>query len=85
MILAVDVGNTETMLGLFEARDVRTSWRLATEHRRTGDEIALLLRGLIDAEFGSKSFPVERAVIASVVPPLDRSWTEACERPSSPE
>jgi len=80
MILAVDIGNTETMLGLFEGREVRASWRLATEHRRTGDEIALLLRGLIDVEFGSKPWPVERAAIASVVPPLNRSWTEACER-----
>ena len=65
MILAVDIGNTETVLGLFEGRDVRVSWRLATEHRRTGDEIALLLRGLIDVEFGSESWAVERAVILS--------------------
>jgi type III pantothenate kinase len=80
MILAVDIGNTETVLGLFEGRDIRVSWRLATEHRRTGDEIALLVRGLIEVEFGSGSWPVERAVIASVVPPLDRPWSEACER-----
>ena len=81
MILAVDIGNTETMLGLFEGREVRASWRLATEHRRTGDEIALLLRGLIDVEFGSQSsWPVDRAIIASVVPPLDRPWAEAFDR-----
>jgi type III pantothenate kinase len=80
MILAVDIGNTETMLGLFEGREVRASWRLATEHRRTGDEIALLVRGLIEVEFGKGQQQVERAIIASVVPPLDRSWTEAFAR-----
>ncbi len=80
MILAVDIGNTETMLGLFEGREERASWRLATEVRRTGDEVALLLRGLIGAELGSEPWPVARGVIASVVPPLDRSWTQAFER-----
>ncbi len=80
MILAVDIGNTETMLGLFEGREERASWRLATEVRRTGDEIALLLRGLIGVELGPEPWPVARGVIASVVPPLDRSWTQAFER-----
>lgn len=80
MILAVDIGNTETMLGLFEARDERATWRLATERRRTGDEIALLIRGLIGAELGAAPWPVTRGVIASVVPPLDRPWTQAFER-----
>jgi type III pantothenate kinase len=80
MIIAVDIGNTETMLGLFEGREERASWRLATEVQRTGDEVALLLRGLIGAELGAEPWPVARGVIASVVPPLDRSWTQAFER-----
>ena len=80
MILAVDIGNTETMLGLFDGREARASWRLATEHRRTGDEIALLVRGLVEVELGQGEHGIERAVIASVVPPLDRSWTEAFAR-----
>lgn len=80
MILAVDVGNTETMLGLFEGQEERASWRLATDMRRTGDELALLLRGLIGAEFGAEPWPISRGVIASVVPPLDRSWSQAFDR-----
>lgn len=80
MILAVDVGNTETMVGLFEGRAERVSWRLTTVRQRTGDEIALTIRGLLDAEFGRDQWPVERVAIASVVPPLNPSWTDACAR-----
>lgn len=80
MILAVDVGNTETMVGLFEGREERVSWRIATERQRTGDEIALTLRALLEAEFGRDGWPVQRAAIASVVPPLNPAWTAACSR-----
>lgn len=75
MILAVDVGNTETLLGLYEASDVRRSWRISTQHHPTGDEMALLLGGLLGEELDGGA--VERAVIASVVPAIDRSWDEA--------
>lgn len=80
MILAVDIGNTETMIGAFEGRDVLDSWRIATERHRTGDEIALTLRGLLDARFDPEAWPIQRGVIASVVPRLDRAWTEAFSR-----
>jgi type III pantothenate kinase len=79
MILAVDVGNTETMLGLFENYEPADSWRLATERHRTGDEIALQLRALLAARPEGTALP-ERVVVASVVPELDRAWDEACER-----
>lgn len=80
MIVAIDIGNTETMIGLFEGREVVESWRIATERHRTGDEIALTLRGLLASRFREDPWPVERGVIASVVPPLDRAWTDAFER-----
>jgi len=79
MIVAIDIGNTETMVGVFEGREVRDSWRIATERHRTGDEIALTLRGLL-ADLGDGGWPAERGVIASVVPPLDRAWGEAFAR-----
>lgn len=80
MIVAIDIGNTETMVGLFAGRDVRDSWRVATERHRTGDEIALTLRGLLAGPLGGEAWNVDRGIIASVVPPLDRAWTEAFER-----
>ena len=70
MVVAIDIGNTETMIGLFEGRDVRDSWRIATERHRTGDEIALTLRGLLGGGLSQEGWTAERGVIASVVPPL---------------
>ena len=80
MIVAIDIGNTETMIGLFEGREVVDSWRIATERHRTGDEIALTLRGLLGVGLDATDRAVERGVIASVVPPLDRAWTDAYGR-----
>lgn len=83
MILAVDIGNTETVLGVFEGREIRRSWRLSTQRHPTGDEMALLLTGLLSA-LPNGSASVERAVLASVVPAIDRSWDEALESLSIP-
>ena len=47
MLLAVDVGNTHTVLGLFDGDDLVEHWRVATEAHRTADEIAVQLRGLL--------------------------------------
>ena len=40
MLLAVDVGNTQTVLGLFDGEELVEHWRVATEAERTGDEVA---------------------------------------------
>jgi len=76
MILAVDVGNTETVLGVFEERDLLRSWRVSTQRHPTGDEMALLVGGLLATLEGAPA-AVERAILASVVPAIDRSWDEA--------
>ena len=47
MLLAVDVGNTNTVLGLFEGRTLQHSWRIKTDPRATADEMALIFRGLL--------------------------------------
>ena len=79
MILAVDVGNTETLLGLFSGSEVRRSWRISTQRHPTGDEMALTLAGLLATELDGPA-SIDRAVIASVVPAIDRSWDEAFAR-----
>ncbi len=50
MLLAVDVGNTNVVFALFEGRDIRTRWRIATDPRRTGDEYAVWLLQLMAIE-----------------------------------
>jgi type III pantothenate kinase len=75
MLLAVDVGNTQTVLGLFEGERLVEDWRIATEGERTGDELAALLGRLLelaDLGFGD----VTGLVLASSVPALIRSYEE---------
>ena len=50
MLLAIDVGNTNTVIGCFEGDELVESWRIKTDTRATADEIALLLRGLLADE-----------------------------------
>lgn len=67
MLLAIDVGNTNTSFALFDGETVAADWRMGTVTRRTGDEYAALLLML----FGEKGFAfadVDGAVISSVVP-----------------
>lgn len=47
MLLTIDVGNTQTVLGLFEGDEVIEHWRINTDPRRTADEIAVVLQGLV--------------------------------------
>ncbi|MBI4545219.1 MAG: type III pantothenate kinase [Gemmatimonadetes bacterium] len=79
MILAVDVGNTETVIGLFEVGGLLDHWRISTNAERTVDELGLLLRSLI-RESGFNTEVIRAAAIASVAPPLTPVLVESCER-----
>ena len=48
MLLAADVGNTQTVLGLYADGDLTDHWRLATERSTTADELGVVLGGLLD-------------------------------------
>ena len=69
MILVMDAGNTETVLGVFEGDSLLASWRLASRLERTADEMRLLIRSLLD-EAGHDVAGIRCVAIASVVPPL---------------
>ncbi|HUK94718.1 MAG TPA: type III pantothenate kinase [Gaiellaceae bacterium] len=73
-LVAIDIGNTQTVIGLFEGDELGEHWRIATESERTGDELGLLLGGLVD--LGS----VEGVVLSCTVPPLLRAYEELAER-----
>ncbi len=77
MILVIDVGNTETTLGVFEGDRLHVHWRVTTEVNRTPDEIGLQLRALIAAaEIGRDQ--LAGAAIGSVVPVLTDPLAAAC-------
>ena len=68
-LLAVDVGNTNTVLGLFEGRDLAAHWRLTTRRDATSDEIVLSIQGLL-ASVGRSGELASDVIVASVVPSL---------------
>ena len=80
MLLVVDVGNTQTVIGLIEAGEVAHHWRLATVRHRTGDEIAGLLQGFFSLIGLRARDEIDEVGIASVVPRLTLQWTEMCEK-----
>ena len=55
MLLAVDVGNTETVFGVFDGKELRDTWRVSTHADRTPDELALLLDGFLTSARESRS------------------------------
>ena len=69
LLLAIDVGNTQISLGVFRDSTLAATWRAATEHDRTEDELAVFLDGFLSRDDISLR-TVDAVVIGSVVPPL---------------
>lgn len=78
-LLVIDVGNTNTVLGVFESEDLRAQWRLTTNRAQTADEYGILIRNLFALE-GIQSERIKGIMIASVVPPLDALLAEMTEK-----
>jgi type III pantothenate kinase len=75
MLLAVDVGNTQTVYGLYDGERLAEHWRVTTEAERTGDELGVLVGRLL--ELRDVGFEDIRAVcLSSTVPPLVRAYEE---------
>ena len=74
MLLAIDVGNTQIVIGLYDEAEIVDHWRLATVHDRTSDEYAVLLRQLIGAA------PLDGVAISSVVPRATMALREMVRR-----
>lgn len=79
MLLALDVGNTNTTVGLFEGKELRTHWRLSTRRDGTGDEYGILISNLLHLS-GLEPNRISAMIIASVVPPLQSSLKEMAHR-----
>jgi type III pantothenate kinase len=74
MLLAVDVGNTETVFGLYEGPELGERWRIATEAQRTGDELGALLSDFLDLS------ALDGICLSSSVPRLVREYEHMAER-----
>lgn len=79
MLIAIDVGNTNTVIGLFKNDVVIHHWRLETKKERTSDEWGLFLKELLSFE-EIKLSDITGVAISNVVPPLQRALTEMSRR-----
>ena len=79
MLLAIDVGNTNIVLGVFDGDRLAESWRLATLRERTADEVGILVTHLFERS-GIDLRTVHGIILSSVVPPLTRTMEEMAER-----
>lgn len=79
MLLVIDVGNTNTVLGIFEGSELRAHWRLTTNREQTADEYGLLIRTLFGLEHVEPN-QITGIMIASVVPPLNGLLEEMAEK-----
>ena len=79
MLLAIDIGNTNITLGLYEGEVLGPRWRLATDHARMPDEYGILLLNLFQ-HAGVAPAQIHAIAMASVVPPLTGTFEQACEQ-----
>jgi type III pantothenate kinase len=79
MLLAIDVGNTNIVLGVFDKTVLVRSWRLATIRERTADELGLLIEGLFTSSRIDRT-SIDGIILGSVVPPLTSTmqWMVEC-------
>ncbi len=80
MLLAIDVGNTHTVLGLFSGDEVVEHWRIATDGRRTADELAVVVRSLLDQHLAPGGAVVNGIVVCSTVPAVLHEMRDMCRR-----
>ncbi|MFM8611478.1 MAG: type III pantothenate kinase [Actinomycetota bacterium] len=78
MLLAVDVGNTSSVIGLFDGEDLAAEWRIATRYRTT-DELEVVLRGLLAAR-QIRPDAITSGCLSTTVPPVQGAWEEVLQR-----
>src|SRR5512134_1118777 len=79
MLFAIDVGNTNIVLGVFDGERLTQSWRLATMRERTADEMGILVTGLFERA-GLDLARIDGIILSSVVPQLTRPVEEMAQR-----
>ncbi|MBQ2890072.1 MAG: type III pantothenate kinase [Clostridia bacterium] len=79
MILAIDVGNTNIVVALFDGAELKNSWRISTDKNKTSDEIGITLCQLTEHS-GIDISQIEDVIISSVVPPIMHSLCNAIRK-----
>ncbi len=79
MLLAVDVGNTQTHFGAFRGEELVEHWRFATVRKSTADELGAALSSLLELR-GYRFEDLTASIVSSTVPQLEPEWTEMAQR-----
>jgi type III pantothenate kinase len=80
VLLAIDVGNTHTVIGVFRGDELIDHWRIGTDPRRTADELALLLQGFLSLNSTSARGDINGVAVCSVVPSVTHEMREMTHR-----
>ena len=76
MLLAIDIGNTHTVIGVYAGDSLRAMWRIATNRKAAADELRIVFSTLFSLESLDLS-QVRASAVASVVPQLTKAWMQA--------
>jgi type III pantothenate kinase len=79
MLLVADVGNTDTVLGVFEGPVLRVSWRLTSRREQTADEYGIFIEALLRSG-GIEPRAISAIAISNVVPPVQQTLERMCEK-----
>ncbi len=79
MILVIDVGNTNIVLGVYKGEELIHHWRMATSRQKTEDEYAMVVKSLFDHQ-GLSFEEIDGIIISSVVPPIMFPLEQMCKR-----
>ncbi|MFW5756975.1 MAG: type III pantothenate kinase, partial [Tangfeifania sp.] len=75
MLLAIDIGNTNIVFGIYEERKLQNNWHIQTDQRKTADEYEVIFRSLMTAGKVYRSH-VDKIILSSVVPSLVYPFSE---------
>lgn len=78
MLLAIDIGNTNVTLGVFNREHLVSTWRISTDPRRLGDEYSQLVSSILPLK-GVQPGDISGACLCSAVPPLTQTFEEVCK------
>ena len=79
MLLVIDVGNTNTVIGVYDDKHLVQNWRIRTERRTTEDEFNILARNLF-SEGNINSRNIHKTIISCVVPPMVTILDSFCRK-----
>ncbi|MFC2315445.1 MAG: type III pantothenate kinase, partial [Selenomonas massiliensis] len=79
MLLVLDIGNSNIVMGAYEGKKLLRHWRISTDRQKTGDEYGILINELFHYQ-GIRMTDIEAIIISSVVPPLVVPLRKMCER-----